>query len=102
MSLRRYLTYGGIAAASLALGAIEGAYNTPCIFKPALVAVPLASASIGAYIEHREAYGSDLGVFYGMEEGIDHVFTVAAGTGTGVVLSAACEAAGFGLVKLLS
>ena len=98
MNPRRYLAYGGIAAVSLTLGVIEGLYDTPCIFKPMLVVVPLVSASIGAAKEHREEYGPDLGVCSGIEEGFDHVLTIGFGAG----LSALCEGVGFGLGKLFS
>jgi hypothetical protein len=102
MSLRRYLTYGGIAAASLALGVVEGIYDTPCIFKPVLVAAPLVSASVGVSTETRDEYHSYLSVISGMEKGFEHVARVIGGAAKGGGLSAICEAAGFGIGKLLS
>ncbi len=102
MGIKRYVTYVGIAAVSLTVGAIEGVYDTPCIFKTLLGIVPLTSASIGAANEHREEYGPDLGVSSGIGEGLAHVLTIASGIGAGGGLSALCEAAGFGLGKLLS
>jgi len=103
MSIRRYVTYGGIAAASLVAGAIEGLYDTPCIFKPVLGIVPLASAAINASEAHREEHGSDLGTLEEVEEsGFEYVLELGFNAVAGGGLSAICEGVGFGLGKLLS
>ncbi len=101
--IKRVVTYLTIAGVSLGAGIVEAIYDTPCLFKPVLGLIPIASAMASANAEYEREYEDGLGVGDGsLEHGFEAAMDLGVGAVKGVGLSALCEGAGYGLAKLFS